>query len=104
MKKQNFNAILSAGLLLLSFIACAGRSFGGNTSFESLDTDNNDKIALQEFSENDLSMGRSPEFIFNRMDADGYGFVNTDEFAKRRQGQMQHPSNPYWPNQMQSIQ
>lgn len=78
--------VLCTGLLTGSLSVCASGQPRGRMSFENLDTNNDGKIALQEFIDMAQARRRSPEDIFKRLDADGDGFINQEEFAARPAG------------------
>lgn len=66
---------------------------GGRMSFESLDSNADGSVTLEEFKENfnpPARNGRSPDptRVFSRWDADGSGSLTAEEFANRprRQG------------------
>ena len=54
-------------------------------SFSDLDTNDDGKLSLEEFSKMGSRRG-TPEEMFERLDADGDGYITEDEFKSRQSG------------------
>lgn len=94
MKKQILFGLCA---VLLFFVSCAPSSSsgdasvasqGGRPSFETLDTDANGSVSLEEFSA--LLAGRGsggpdPSQVFSMLDTDGSGDLNREEVANAPQ-------------------
>jgi hypothetical protein len=101
MKKTIFAA--SAVLALIAGSAAFAQQGGGNPiTFESLDSDGDDKVTKEEFKENFNPPARNgrtpdPEMIFGRWDGDGDGEITAEEYENRPQRQQPPAAAPEAP-------
>lgn len=87
------NIISGLSVIIISLSACTGGtptttkgySKTQQPIFEQLNSNGDKKISLQEFTEGIPFMRRSPEGIFNRLDANNNGYINREEL-KATQG------------------
>jgi Ca2+-binding EF-hand superfamily protein len=76
-------------LLLTATAAQAGGHGGQRPGLDTLDTDGDGLISAEEFSQRPARGGRDPSAMFERLDANADGFLDTDELdvARARAGE-----------------
>ena len=78
-------AVLCLVPVLIVFAAEADAQNRERQSFSDLDTNDDGKLSLEEFSKMGSRSG-TPEEMFERLDADGDGYITEDEFKSRQRG------------------